>query len=240
MSARNAFRACWVSESLEHRAACLFSGAGWGALWSIWGRKPSLGPRAVRPSQGGQPLLKSSCPILTNLHRRLSREGGPSSRPLCSMKHLEGGFPLYLKDIRAVVWPQGWGWEKEFARRLVETCVRGELEEGRVTWEGGVTTLLVQGTSSQVCMTLSPVSLFDISPIFHPHGPLSTGTTTLTDLECTLLFAGAFLVADSKYSACNARDLSSIPGWGRSPGEGNGYALQCSCLENSMEEPGGL
>ena len=36
-------------------------------------------------------------------------------------------------------------------------------------------------------------------------------------------------------SACNAGDLSSIPGSGRSPGEGNGYPLQCSCLEYPMD-----
>ena len=30
-------------------------------------------------------------------------------------------------------------------------------------------------------------------------------------------------------------DLASIPGVGRSPGEGNGYPLQCSCLENYMD-----
>ena len=34
--------------------------------------------------------------------------------------------------------------------------------------------------------------------------------------------------------ACNAGKLSSIPGLGRSPGEGNGYPLQYSCLENPM------
>ena len=39
----------------------------------------------------------------------------------------------------------------------------------------------------------------------------------------------------------NARDLSSIPGSGRSPGEGNGNLLQYSCLGNPWtEEPGGL
>ena len=38
-----------------------------------------------------------------------------------------------------------------------------------------------------------------------------------------------------KESAWNAGDLGSIPGSGRSPGEGNGNPLQCSCLENSME-----
>ena len=41
--------------------------------------------------------------------------------------------------------------------------------------------------------------------------------------------------SDSKESACNAGDLGLIPGSGRSPGEGNGNALQCSCLENSMD-----
>ena len=38
-----------------------------------------------------------------------------------------------------------------------------------------------------------------------------------------------------KASACNAGDLGSIPGSGRSPGEGNGNPLQYSCLENSMD-----
>ena len=38
-----------------------------------------------------------------------------------------------------------------------------------------------------------------------------------------------------KESACNARDLGSIPGLGRSPGEGKGYPLQYSGLENSMD-----
>ena len=38
-----------------------------------------------------------------------------------------------------------------------------------------------------------------------------------------------------KESACNAGDLGSIPGSGRSPGEGNGNPLQNSCLENSMD-----
>ena len=33
----------------------------------------------------------------------------------------------------------------------------------------------------------------------------------------------------------NAGDADSIPGWGRSPGEGNGNLLQYSCLENSMD-----
>ena len=38
-----------------------------------------------------------------------------------------------------------------------------------------------------------------------------------------------------KESACNAGDLGLIPGLGRYPGEGNGYPLQYSGLENSMD-----
>ena len=41
--------------------------------------------------------------------------------------------------------------------------------------------------------------------------------------------------SDGKKSIYNARDLDSIPGLGRSPGEGNGNSLQYSCLENSMD-----
>ena len=41
--------------------------------------------------------------------------------------------------------------------------------------------------------------------------------------------------SDSKESDCNAGDLGSIPGSGRSPREGNGNPLQYSCLENSMD-----
>ena len=38
-----------------------------------------------------------------------------------------------------------------------------------------------------------------------------------------------------KESACNVGDLGSIPGLERSPGEGKGYPLQCSGLENSVD-----
>ena len=41
--------------------------------------------------------------------------------------------------------------------------------------------------------------------------------------------------SDGKESASIAGDSGSIPGLGRSPGEGNGYPLCYSCLENSMD-----
>ena len=41
--------------------------------------------------------------------------------------------------------------------------------------------------------------------------------------------------AEVEASACNMRELGSIPGLGRSPGEGNGNPVQYSCLENPMD-----
>ena len=41
--------------------------------------------------------------------------------------------------------------------------------------------------------------------------------------------------SDGKESMYDVGDLGSIPGLGKSPGEGNGYPLQYSCLENPMD-----
>ena len=41
--------------------------------------------------------------------------------------------------------------------------------------------------------------------------------------------------SNGKESLCNAGDLGSISGWGKSPGEGNGNSLQYSYLENPMD-----
>ena len=43
---------------------------------------------------------------------------------------------------------------------------------------------------------------------------------------------------ENEVAQCSAGDLGSVPGSGRSPGEGNSNSLQCSCLENSMDRGG--
>ena len=53
--------------------------------------------------------------------------------------------------------------------------------------------------------------------------------------ELDIVQVGATIGSVGKASSWNAGDLGSIPGSGRSPGEGNGNPLQYSCLENSME-----
>ena len=45
-------------------------------------------------------------------------------------------------------------------------------------------------------------------------------------------FPGA---SEGRESACNSGDMGSIPGLRRSPGEGNGYSLQYSCLYNPVD-----
>ena len=60
------------------------------------------------------------------------------------------------------------------------------------------------------------------------HG-VAKSQTLLSDFRASLI---AQLV---KKSACNAGDLDSIPGSGRSPGEGNGNPLQYSCLGNPTD-----
>ena len=57
----------------------------------------------------------------------------------------------------------------------------------------------------------------------------------LPDLICILEKMGFPGGSTGKESACNAWDLGSIPGLGRCPGEGKGYPLQYSGLENSMD-----
>ena len=55
------------------------------------------------------------------------------------------------------------------------------------------------------------------------------------DILPTPVFLGFPDGSAGKESACNAGDLGLIPGLGRSPGEGKGYPLQYSNLENSMD-----
>jgi len=55
-------------------------------------------------------------------------------------------------------------------------------------------------------------------------------STKASILQC--FWAFVFCGSAGKESACNAGDLGSVPGLGRSPGGGHGNPLQCSCLEN--------
>jgi len=70
--------------------------------------------------------------------------------------------------------------------------------------------------------------------VIFAYNVLHASINLRTCYSCLLLlsFPGG---SDGKESACNTGDLGPVPGSGRYPGEGNGYPLQYSCLENSMD-----
>ena len=67
------------------------------------------------------------------------------------------------------------------------------------------------------------------------HNTSSSGRAPGGGRLPTPVFMGFPCGLAGKGSACNARDLGSIPRLGRSPGEGKGYPLQYSGLEDSMD-----
>ena len=79
---------------------------------------------------------------------------------------------------------------------------------------------------------VSPARQAGSSPLMLPGKPVPHGKPLL----CTSLpsFWG-FLVVQTEESTCNAADLGSIPGLGRSPGDENGYPLQYSGFKNSTD-----
>ena len=68
--------------------------------------------------------------------------------------------------------------------------------------------------------------------LFQHYKKKNTRTKFWESLNISLSFPGG---SDGKASACNTGDPGSIPGLGRSPGEGNGNPLQYSCLENPRD-----
>ena len=79
----------------------------------------------------------------------------------------------------------------------------------------------------------------NINKLFYRASPKTLNRSN----KCSVLWLSQHgivfpVVSDGEESACNAGDMSSIPGPGRSRGDGNGNSLQYSCLENSMNTGG--
>ena len=68
--------------------------------------------------------------------------------------------------------------------------------------------------------------------MYEPYFKITSLVKNRSSYKVIFVFRGG---SDGKASACSAGDPGSIPGSGRSPGEGNGNPLQYSCLENSMD-----
>ena len=114
---------------------------------------------------------------------------------------------------------------------IISTCV-SSLVYGRQVCASHPWSSRVFFTSSR---SWGPGQAWPGSPDPSVHHILSTRTAAAQCLwQHLVLFAfGVFPGGlDGKASACNAGDPGSVPGSGRSPGEGNGNPLQHSCLEN--------
>ena len=85
---------------------------------------------------------------------------------------------------------------------------------------------------SVICISVCP---FRLTHKIDYHNPTSCQFNTYLHLLKLYLKKGSPGGLDSKDSTCNAGDQGSIPGLGRSPGEGNGYPLQYSCLVNPLD-----
>ena len=93
-------------------------------------------------------------------------------------------------------------------------------------WEVGGTKIQTRASPPNLIKVQSTLSRSKKNIVFVLY-------SSANELDNPLGFPGG---SDSKESACNAGDPGSVPGSGRSPGEGNGTPLQCSYLENSMDK----
>ena len=168
------------------------------------------------------PWTEYSCLMLFCMSRSLPVHPFPittiSIRPprhLCSFKGTGWNWQSLVALIflvpKLLLWPQG----------LLNSVTRGESGQDRA---GGF------------------LQISDIKGICHPSvvslswhcGKLVSSLLGcfVDSLNLTWSFPGG---SDGKESACNAGNLGLIPGFGRCLGERNGYPLQYSCLENSMD-----
>ena len=92
------------------------------------------------------------------------------------------------------------------------------------------------GVGRHNCGTRIRVSRYqecDLEPSLYANHPLVIALFESLEYYINLCYILSFPGgSDGKESACNPGDLGLFPGSGGSPGEGNGYRLQCSCPEN--------
>ena len=86
--------------------------------------------------------------------------------------------------------------------------------------------------------THSSILVWRIPRTEEPGGLQSMGSQKIGHDRVTFTFSAGLGFpggSEGKESTCNAVDLGSTPGLGRSPGEGHDNPFQYSCLENSMD-----
>ena len=138
--------------------------------------------------------------------------------------------PTYL-DVTFSLYPQLWKICQSVFRSSSEIVVLYLVVILVCPWKevsGGSSSFATLIWTPQDLLVLSPKSDHHISP----HGERLTLKKLKKFFFIQVGFPGG---SDGKESACNTGDPGSIPESGRSPREGNGYPLQYSCLENSLD-----
>ena len=121
---------------------------------------------------------------------------------------------------------------QSFGSRLVIFPAAASLSCWNFLWQPLGHSLLIAGPGSLLTVNLHIVYLT-------AWGPWWVGKTALKKKNLLAVLYDIWDISScgsvSKESACNAGDLSSIPGLGRAPGGGHGNPLQYSCLENPRD-----
>ena len=174
---------------------------------------------------GLQLILKKCCCISCTLRVHVCVSVTQSSLTLCDPMHcsLPGSCFHGIFQARVLEWVAlSYSRDLESNGLLIPIQHRGSESSAR-QW-------CCNRTCMPVLFIMSKVRMF----ISKPRN-LSIYNILTWDIYTYIPYMGFAGGSDGKESACSAGDLGSIPGSGRSPGGGNSYPLQYSCLENSMD-----
>ena len=118
---------------------------------------------------------------------------------------------------------------REFFRAMKCFCIRDRGTRGREEGSGEGKGETINAGQHFLHKWTCSISVLSNMRVLYNYCPW------IRDGLPTPVFLGFPFGSAGKESACNAGDLGSIPGLGGSPGEGKGYLLQYSGLENSMD-----
>ena len=186
-------------------------------------------------------------PEFTQTHVHRVGDAIQPSHPLSSPSPPASIFPsitgLSNEPVLLIRWPNDWS----FSFSTSPSDEYSGLISFRMNWldplavQGTLKSLLQHHSSKASILWHSAFLILQLSHLYMTTGKIIALTRwTLLFLICCLAWSWGFPGgSDSKESSCNAGDPGSIPGLGRSPGEGNGNPLQCSCLEKPRDKGAG-
>ena len=159
-------------------------------------------------------------------------------RPLLLLPSIFPSIRVFSNESALCIrWPKYWS----FSFSIIPSKEIPGLISLRMDWldllavQGTLKSLLQHHSSKASILRCSAFFIVQLSHLYMTTGKTIALTRWIFVSKVTSLLFNMLSRLVGKASAYNAGDLGSIPGSGRSPGEGNGNPLQYSCLENPME-----